>query len=396
MKAVIRRAQPRGHGCVLVVAEAELASARMPNIGLDLLYLAPGATGGMEVYARALVPRVATEWPEARFVAFAGRELAAEWRERPWHPAIRLVELPVTSTTRVRRTLAEQSMLAASLARHHVDLVHGLGSTAPLLAPARVVVTIHDLIYKRFPEAHAGMLSTGMALLVPLGARRARRIVTGSRATAADLQRFLGVPEAKIDVVPYGPGADLAVAPTSEQELRLRLGLGDGPLVLSPSARRPHKNLERLLDAMRSVDATLVLPGYATAFDDELRRRADGMRVAFCGWLSDADLEGLYGAATCLAFPSLAEGFGLPVLEAMRRGLPVACADATALPELAGDAALLFDPLDTEAIAGALRRLVADAGLRRDLAAAGRARAAGFSWDATAAGTVAAYRRALT
>jgi glycosyltransferase involved in cell wall biosynthesis len=367
----------------------------MPRIGLDLLYLAPGATGGMEVYARALVPRVAAAWPDARFTAFAGRELAAEWRERPWHPAIRLVELPVRSSTRVRRTLAEQTLLAAALGRHRVDLVHGLGNTMPLLAPARAVVTIHDLIFKRFPEAHAGVLSRGVALLVPLAARRAERIVTGSQATAADLQRFLGVPREKVDVVPYGPGADLAGAATPEEELRSRLGLGDGPLVLSPSARRPHKNLERLLDAMRSVDATLVLPGYATAFDDALRRRADGVQAVFCGWLSDADMEGLYGAATCLAFPSLAEGFGLPVLEAMRRGLPVACADATSLPELAGDAALLFDPLDTDAIAAAVARLVADADLRRELAAAGRARAGRFSWAAAAEGTVAAYRRAL-
>ncbi len=367
----------------------------MVRVGLNLLYLAPGATGGMETYARALLPRLPDSWPEARFIAFAGRELAAEWRARPWHPAIRLVELPVCSATRVRRAAVEQSLLAAALARHRVELVHSLGTTTPLLARARTVVTIHDVIYKRHPDAHAGVLSKGMALLVPLAARRARRIVTHSEASAGDIRRFLGVRAEKIDVVPIGPGLDLVAEPTPEAELRSRLGLADGPFVLSPSARRAHKNLERLIEAMRSVDATLVLPGYVTSLDERLLAHADGARVVLAGWLSDADMDGLYRAATCLAFPSLAEGFGLPVLEAMRRGLPVACSDATSLPELAGDAALLFDPRDTAAIAAAVGRLVSDAGLRRELAVKGRAQAERFSWDSAARATVASYHEAL-
>ncbi len=368
----------------------------MTRVGLNLLYLAPGNTGGMETYARALVPRLPAAWPQARFTVFAGCELAAEWRRHPWHRAVGLVEVPVSASTRVRRAVAEQTLLAGALARHRVDLVHSLASTTPLLVRARTVVTVHDLIYKRFPDAHAGLLARGVALLVPLAARRADRVITESWATAEDLGRFLGVPAEKVDVVPGGPGADLAAAPTPETELRERLGLPAGPLVLSPSAHRPHKNLERLIEAMRSVDATLVLPGYATPFDAELRERADGTRVVLTGWLSDADLEGLYRLATCLAFPSLAEGFGLPVLEAMRRGLPVACADATSLPEVAGDAALLFDPLETGAIAGALRRLIGDEGLRHDLAARGRERAERFSWEKAAEETVASYRSALS
>jgi len=288
----------------------------------------------MEVYARSLVPRLPAAWPEAQFTVFAGRELAAEWRERPWHPGIRLVELPVGAATRVRWTLVEQTLLAAGLARHRIDLVHSLGNTTPLLAPVRTVVTIHGLIFKRHPEAHAKGLMRGLALLVPLGVRRARRIIAVSRATVGDLVGFLGMAEARMDVVPSGPGADPVADPTSEEELRGRFGIAEGPIVLfvlSPSAHRPHKNLERLIDAMGSVDATLVLPGYATA-----------------------------------------------------------------LPELAGDAALLFDPLDTGAIAESVGRLVVDSGLRRELAARGRERAAGFSWRTAAERTVASYKRALS
>jgi glycosyltransferase involved in cell wall biosynthesis len=145
--------------------------------------------------------------------------------------------------------------------------------------------------------------------------------------------------------------------------------------------------------------AALVLPGYPSPFDDELRAVAERAgvadRVHLCGWVGDADLEGLYRAATCLAFPSLAEGFGLPVLEAMARSLPVACSGVSALPEVAGDAALLFDPLSTEAIAGAVAALLHDPALRARLVARGREQAARFSWDRTARDTVASYERTL-
>jgi glycosyltransferase involved in cell wall biosynthesis len=366
-----------------------------PRIGLNLLYLAPGATGGTEVYARALAPHLPAAWPEAEWTVFAGRELAGELREQPWMDRMRVVALPVSSRTRVRRTAAEQTLLPAAIARSGVDLVHSLASTTPLATTATVVVTIHDLIYQRYPDTHAGLLARGMGLLVPAAARRARRIIVSARAAGDDLQHFLSVPAGKIDVVPLGPGVEPVATPTPEPELRERLGLGDGPLVLSVSAHRPHKNLERLIDAMRDVDATLVLPGYATTFDDELRARADGARVVVAGWVSDEDLEGLYRAATCLAFPSLVEGFGLPVLEAMRRGLPVACSGTTALPELAGDAALLFDPESTEEIAVSITGLLDDAALRADFAARGRARAELFSWERTARGVVETYKKAL-
>ena len=118
-------------------------------------------------------------------------------------------------------------------------------------------------------------------------------------------------------------------------------------------------------------------------------------RVRLIGWLGDAELEGLYAAAACMVFPSLAEGFGLPVLEAMARGLPVASSNATSLPEVAGEAALYFDPLDLPAMTGAIERLLADAELRERLAQAGREQAARFTWERTAEGTRRSYERAL-
>ncbi|MCW2983841.1 MAG: glycosyltransferase family 4 protein [Conexibacter sp.] len=370
------------------------------HVGLDLLFLAPGGTGGMETYARQLVPLLPAAFPEARFTVLAGRELAEEWRARPWHPEIGLVGLPASSGTRIVRTAAQQTLVAGAALRARVDLLHSLGNIAPLAGARRRVVTMHDLIYLSHPETTTGLLARGLSLLAPAVARRATRIIADSEATARELERLLGTPRAKIDVVALGPGLRPDATPVPEAQLRAELGLGDLPLVLSVSARRPHKNLVRLIEAMgRLPGAALVLPGYSSAFEDELRAVAARVgaadRVHLCGWIDDAQLEGLYAAATCMAFPSLAEGFGLPVLEAMVRGVPVACSAVSALPEVAGDAALLFDPLSIDAIAAAIGHLLQDDALRARLIARGHEQAARFTWERTAAGTAESYRRAL-
>ena len=146
-------------------------------------------------------------------------------------------------------------------------------------------------------------------------------------------------------------------------------------------------------------DAVLVVPGYSTFHEDTLQERADGAwcrdRIRFTGWLEDDVLDGLFRAATCFVFPSLAEGFGLPVLDALARGTPVACSNASSLPEVGGDAVLYFDPTDTGAITAAIERLLVDRPLRDRLQGAGPEQAAKFNWSKTAAGTVSAYEKTL-
>jgi len=169
------------------------------------------------------------------------------------------------------------------------------------------------------------------------------------------------------------------------------------------SAKRPHKNLVRLIRALAAIPAerrpVLVVPGYPTPHEQELRALAAELGVAedlrLPRWLGAADLEGLYELASCAVLPSLYEGFGLPVLEAMRRGLPVTCSDRSSLPEVAGHAALLFDPEDVPAITLALERLLGDAELRERLRKAGIERARRFTWRATADATARVYEAAL-
>jgi glycosyltransferase involved in cell wall biosynthesis len=370
------------------------------KVGLNLLHLVPGQTGGSEVYARHLVPAL-LEAGAHELVVFASREGAPALRSEPWGADLEVVQIPVNSVSRSRRVLAEQTLLPRAARRARIDLLHNLFTTAAAAPGVPQVTTILDLIYKRFPEAHSGARSLGMRMLAPLSARRSARIIAISEATKADVVSFLGVEPSRVDVTYLAPGLGEDVVPETEAVLRERHSLGDAPIVLSVSAHRPHKNLERLIDAIAALDRPLVLvvPGYETEWEDELtahvRRRGVQQRVRFLGWLGDGTLEGLYESATCFAFPSLAEGFGLPVLEAMARGLPVACSDATSLPEVAGDAALYFDPLDVPAMTGAIERLLADADLRERLAAAGREQAAGFTWRRTAEGTIRAYERAL-
>jgi glycosyltransferase involved in cell wall biosynthesis len=257
------------------------------------------------------------------------------------------------------------------------------------------VTTIHDVIYKRFPET-AGRLNMGVALLVPLAARRSSRVLTVSEASKSDIVELLGVERERVDVAPNGPGIPQPREPMPEADVRDRLGLGDKPIVLTVAARRPHKNLERLLDAFTRVetDAVLVVPGFETSFEAGLRRRA-GERVRVPGWLDDRTLDGLYRAATCFVLPSLAEGFGLPVLEAMVRGTPVACSDIAPLREVAGEVALYFDPLDPSSIEDAVERLLTELDLRSRLSELGSKRARLFSWDAAAAATLESYERAF-
>ena len=369
------------------------------RVGLNLVFLVPGETGGMEIYARELVARLAGR-PRLELVALVNRETAADGHG-PWGQEVPMRVVDVHARNRLEWVRGEQLHVPRLAAEEGCELIHSLASTAPLHSRARRITTIHDLNYKLVPEAHFGLRALGMRVLVPAAARRSHRIIVDAASTRSDLVRHLGMPAAKIDVVALGVSPRAPVAPTGEAELRARLGLGGAPVVLSVSAKRPHKNLMRLLDAVALLPAAgrpaLVLPGYPTPHEAELRERAAalGLRAVFPPWVSAADLEGLYALADAFVFPSLAEGFGLPVLEAMTRGVPVACSDRSSLPEVAGGAALLFDPCDPSAIAAALTRMLTDRAEAERLRAAGRRRAEAFTWERTAEETAASYRRAM-
>jgi glycosyltransferase involved in cell wall biosynthesis len=355
----------------------------------------------MEVAAREVIPRLSAAAPGVRFTAFINREASAAGG--PWGEVVPAVTVPVNARQRVQWVLGEQALLPRLAAARGVDLVHSLASTAPGWGRFRRVVTVHDLIYARFPEAHAGIRDLGMRVLVPLAVRRSDRVIVDSQSTRDDVIELVGARAQRIDVVPLGVDPARGATVMDERELRERLGLGERRVILSLSAKRPHKNLIALIGALARVPGErrplLVLPGYPTWHESELQERARALGVEddvrMLGWLAADQLEGLWAISEGFIYPSLYEGFGLPVLEAMTRGVPVASSNASSLPEVVGDAALLFDPRDGGAIAAALERLLAGGPEVRRLREAGPERASQFTWERTARLTLESYSRAL-
>jgi glycosyltransferase involved in cell wall biosynthesis len=367
------------------------------KVALNLVFLVPGETGGMENYARGLIAALAAR-QDVELVALVNREAMGT----DFGVETRIV--PVHARKRTEWVRGEQQHVPRMARAVGADIVHSLASTAPLWGRQRRVTTVHDLLFKLYPEAHFGLNSVGMRVLVPASARRSHRLITGSESSARDLVEHLGVDRSKIDVIPHGARSVEEVPATPEMELRTRLSLDDRAIVLCVGAKRPHKNLPRLLEAMAGIPGerrpVLVIPGYSTPHEAGLRDQADRLGIAgdvvIPQWVTDADLEGLYRLARLVAFPSLYEGFGLPPLEAMARGTPVVTSTRGAIGEVVGDAAVTFDPEDPVAIRTAIERVLGDQALADRLRTAGLRRAAEFTWERAADQTVATYSRSLS
>jgi len=286
-----------------------------------------------------------------------------------------------------------------------VDLFHGTNHMAPPLDPTPTVVTVHDLSALTMPHFHTwrNRLLTVPQMLASV--YRATRLIAISEFTARELARLPGIDPARIRVVYRTPDPDLAPAsPEVVQELARRLNLPDA-FFLYLGALEPRKNVVALVRAQGALRAAgddrarLVIAGAAGWKNAEVRQEVERLGLAelvtFVGYVDARDLPALYGAATAFVFPSLFEGFGLPPLEAMACGAPVICSDAASLPEVVGDAAILFDPCSEHELARALRRVLDDADLRATLRAAGLARGALFPRERATRQTLEVYREAV-
>ncbi len=276
-----------------------------------------------------------------------------------------------------------------------VDVYHGPDFVLPPVLRARSVVTIHDLAFLTNPECAMPSLVEYLTAVVPRAVRSADRIITVSQATANDLTERLAIPPEKITVA-YS-GLDPRFTPERDEAaieaIRAKYGI-QRPCILAVSTIEPRKNYERLIaafaQAMHESDGPrmLVIAGrkgwlYDGVFEAVEKLHLGG-GVKFLDYVSDDELPLLYKAADVLAMPSISEGFGIPVTEAMASGTPVVCSTGGSLPEIAGDAALTVDPYDVERLAAALLRLTRDASLRETLAARGLERIKAFSWDLSA------------
>lgn len=304
------------------------------------------------------------------------------------------------------RIFWEQCLFPRALHADRADLVHGGAHALPLAWSGPSVVTIHDLAFLLLPHTSPRFRRIYLRWMVALAARKADRIIAVSESTRRDTIRLLGVPPDHVTCIYEGvaehfrPDADgKAIA-----ELRLRRGLPER-FILCVATIEPRKNLIRLIDAYGALRARgctgwhLVIaggagPGYQTI----LRHRASAAledSVHFPGYVPESELPLWYNAASLFVFPSLYEGFGLPVLEALACGTPVVASNSSALPEVAGAAGILVDPADVATIADGMQRVLEDGGLREQLSSAGPVQAAKFTWRSAAEATLSLYRSIL-
>jgi glycosyltransferase involved in cell wall biosynthesis len=378
-----------------------LAKPTVKRIALNAVFL-QRRMGGIETAVRELVPALLQLEPRLSVVMLvtpAGREALTD---ETWADEVEFVSSPIL-TFPMTKALFELTLVGRLADRQRADVIHSVAMIGPVHSRAASVVSIPDVTWWRDPSTVPRATRLLWRSIVPLGARHARRVITYSRTAAQEISDDLSIALSRIDVVPLGPGTTASTTPRNGAELRAEWNLGRGPIVLAISGLSPHKNVDTLVEAMprireRQPDAVLVVPGNPTDYGAKLAARAHVLgvdrSVRFPGWIDAARLEGLYREASCLVFPSRREGFGLPILEAMDRGLPVVCARASAIPEVAGDAVLYFDPESSEELASAVGQILCDDGLAPRLAAAGRRRAAEFSWRRVAEETLEIYERA--
>ena len=318
-----------------------------------------------------------------------------------WSEIGRVVRLPGSPRSRPAWAWLELAAVPVAATRARVDVLHSLANFGPLAGPFARVLTLHDMLFRTHPELLSPMMRLGTELLVPPAARRAHRLITVSQASRDDIARLLGIPPERVAVVPNGwtPPS----RPGDAGRARVRLDTGERPVVLSVASDLPHKNLPLLLDALALLPAAerpvLVFAGHGTdsgSLPSLARERGVERDVRLLGAVDPDTLEDLYAAAAVLVTPTRAEGFGLPVLEALGRGVPVACSDLPVLREAAGDTALWFQPGDASSAASAIEHALRSGGELERQGTARRAQAQKFSWRAAAELTWETYERAHT
>ena len=345
----------------------------MSRIGVNALYLIPGGVGGTEIYLRNLLGALAELDCTNEYVIFTnretGRDFVPERANFTWAPQ------PVRAVFRPSRILWEQLVLPLAIRRHRVEVLFNPGFTAPILCGCPQVTVFHDLQHKRHPEYFRWFDLPFWRLLLWASAHRSSRLIAVSASTRDDLLRFYGVPA---EVVHHG------VEPRFLEIAEMRQ---PSDYILCVSTLHPHKNLDRLLRVYAQTPGLpqLIITGLKGFAAKEIGKLAS-VHVRITGWIPREELYELFRGACAFIYPSTFEGFGMPVLEAMAAGIPLACSDIPPLREIAGSTVVYFNPESDGEIAGALKSVVGspDAGMVE----AARRRAAEFTWEKAAQATL--------
>lgn len=367
------------------------------KIAYDARSLFAGGTGDV-TYFRSLLSALAAQEPASSFTLYgrhSDRERAALAAQ---HPNISTREVPFPIGW-----LWNQGALVPHLRRDGMQLLHSQYLLPPRV-PCPAIVTIHDITFRLFPQWFPPRACRIMNVLIPLAARTATHIITGSQCSKNDIIKYFGVSEEKITVTPYAAAAQFRPLLREEAQAYIvsRYPALAAPYLIGIGLRGVRKNVGVVLGAIKMLreqkrwphGTILALAGSEEHFPaKELAPVRDVVR--FLGFVPDEELPALYGAAQASVYPSLYEGFGLPPLEAMACGCPVLCSDSASLPEVVGDAGILLSPQDCEAWANSLSEVLNNVDLRDSLKQRGLYRAHDFSWERTARQTREVYRHVI-
>lgn len=368
------------------------------RIAIDAHSVGTGLAGN-ETYATNLVEALAEIDHENDYTLYVTKADALERFTNRWPNFTVRQTLPHTPLIRIPLILGKE------LRRRPVDVLH-VQFTSPLAAPCPVVVNVHDLSFEHLPETFTKRSRAQLRLTVRYSARNAARVIVPTKYGANDLVATYRIAPEKVDIIPLAP-PDWFVPANEKDVQRVRQTYGiEGEYILAVGSIQPRKNLPRLIAAYARLRSTwsngklpkLVLVGKRAWLYHETLRTIETSNVRdsiiLTGYVPTTDLPALYTGAAFFVYPSYFEGFGLPPLEAMRCGTPVITGNATSLPEVVGDSALMVDPFDIESLEAGMKKLLEDIDLRESLHVKGLAHAQSFSWRTTAVSTLDVYRRA--
>lgn len=364
------------------------------KIGLNILYLKPGKVGGTETYASGLLVGLARTNAQDEFIVFTNRE-CADW-PIPEAPNITRVVCPVRGSNRVHRYWYEQTRLNKLLRKHRIDLLHSLGYVAPLMIRCPAVVTVPDLNFIALGKQMSLIRRIGLGIFVSMSILRSNRCITLSKYSLESIRSHYHLPPEKLVLTYLAPRVVERpfTEPQTCQKLQ-ELGL-ERPYIVAFCSISPHKNIDTLIEAYQIARQKYGIPHHL-ALIGHPPSKGWGLNlppeIHCLNYISDHQVRIVLSQADLLAFPSKYEGFGLPVLEAMELGTPVVSSSAASLPEVVGDAALLFDPNNAEEMAEKIATVAMDPGEWEQLRHKGYENFKRFSWEDTARLTTEVYHQ---
>lgn len=357
-----------------------------------MFFLVNGRGGGIERYARSLVSALQRIDRENEYVLFTNKDCQGSF---VLAPNFREVKSGVSARFRPAKIIWEQAALPFTLNSHKIDVLLSPGNISPLFPGCPSAVIIHDLIPFIWPELFTLTERTALQKLMAAAANRCSRIITVSHSSAQGITEILNIDPAKITVVPGACSETFKPIPETPERATIVAKYGiRSPYILYVASTRPYKNVDGLMKAFDlylrndQTEHSLVITGLAGKAQSELVRLANDLglaqRIVFAGFVHDEDLAAIYSAADLSVYPSFYEGFGLPLLESMACGTPVAASNATSLPEVLGDAGLLFDPRNIGEMALAMSSIISNSALRAGMIRKGFERVKLYSWEKTA------------